>query len=260
MRIGFSKKFPNREKLTWIRDAGFDYVEIALKALAEATEEDYAQFREDLRAVGLPCEAANQLFPAGMTLCGHHVDLAAVENYLQGAFQRAKEVGITIAVFGSGGARKAPPETTVKLAEAQIFSLCRVAVEPLAKAYGITVVMEPLSDTNVLPTVASTAPFVEKLASPYILGLADTYHMGVNGENFGDVRLYRENAAHMHIANPEGRVWPQKTDAADYGAFFAALKDIRYTGRLTVEANAIKTAEQLPALTACAAFLREATR
>lgn len=259
MKIGFSSKFPDREKLEWIKAAGFDYVEIALKVLAESDAAVTEQFCKDLKEVGIPCESVNQLFPNGLALCGDECDPQAIAEYLEIAFSRAKAAGVKVAVFGSGGARKAPEGCDN--AEQQLAALCRNVVEPAAAKYDILVVMEPLNvnDTNTLNTVAQMAEFVRALGCPHIKGLADTYHMAVNGENYADIAQFGTDAQHMHIANPEGRKWPQKTDAHDYSGFFAALREIGYTGRLTIEANALKTADQRELLAASAAYLREVT-
>ena len=36
--------------------------------------------------------------------------------------------------------------------------------------------------------------------------------------------------AHVHVANPRGRVYPSNADEADYGPFFAYLCRLGYTG------------------------------
>src|SRR5207245_8369450 len=53
--------------------------------------------------------------------------------------------------------------------------------------------------------------------------------------------LFRSRAGghirHLHVANPEGRVFPRKADEYDYAPFFAALRTIGYDKRISVEAS-----------------------
>src|SRR5262249_4328720 len=42
---------------------------------------------------------------------------------------------------------------------------------------------------------------------------------------------------HLHMANPTGRVFPLSWDEYDYAAFFANLRTIGYSGRMSIEAS-----------------------
>ena len=55
------------------------------------------------------------------------------------------------------------------------------------------------------------------------------------------------------MANPEGRVFPRGAAEYDYAPFFAALRTIKYDGRISVEASTKELgADAPPAI----AFLR----
>jgi sugar phosphate isomerase/epimerase len=48
----------------------------------------------------------------------------------------------------------------------------------------------------------------------------------------------REHLVHLHFANPDGRRWPKSADEdPDYGRFFRLIKQIGYTGGLSIEAR-----------------------
>ena len=51
---------------------------------------------------------------------------------------------------------------------------------------------------------------------------------------------------HLHTANPQGRVFPQKWEEFDYAPFFANLRAIGYAGRISVEGSTTDLAGQGP--------------
>ena len=42
---------------------------------------------------------------------------------------------------------------------------------------------------------------------------------------------------HLHMANPDGRIFPRRWEEYDYAPFFAALRQIGYDKRISVEAS-----------------------
>ena len=52
---------------------------------------------------------------------------------------------------------------------------------------------------------------------------------------------------HCHIARLDGRRWPRHNDGENYSAFFAALADIGYDGRLSVEGKTEDLESDAPA-------------
>ncbi|MGN0743366.1 MAG: hypothetical protein ACI4L8_11975, partial [Candidatus Fimadaptatus sp.] len=67
---------------------------------------------------------------------------------------------------------------------------------------------------------------------------ADGFHMAEMGEGPQAIEdAGAELMRHCHIANPDGRTYPQPDDAWDYAPFFASLKRIGYTGGVSIEAG-----------------------
>ena len=56
----------------------------------------------------------------------------------------------------------------------------------------------------------------------------------------------RAHLRHLHFANPQGRVFPQKWDEFNYAPFFANLKAIGYDKRISMEGNTTDLATQGP--------------
>jgi sugar phosphate isomerase/epimerase len=48
----------------------------------------------------------------------------------------------------------------------------------------------------------------------------------------------REHLVHLHFANPNGRLWPKSAqEDPEYARFFQLVKQIGYTGGLSIEAR-----------------------
>jgi sugar phosphate isomerase/epimerase len=92
---------------------------------------------------------------------------------------------------------------------------------------------------------------------PNMKVLADMYHMGENGEEYSDILFADADLRHCHIARPEGRKYPLPGDGYDYAPFFAALRQIGYAGRLSIEASPVNGPEDLPV---CVEYLRSLAR
>jgi len=61
-----------------------------------------------LRACPLAMPASNCLLPASLKIVGPSVDTVALTRYAETIFRRAREIGMTIMVVGSAGARVIP--------------------------------------------------------------------------------------------------------------------------------------------------------
>ena len=68
--------------------------------------------------------------------------------------------------------------------------------------------------------------------------MIDFYHLASEREDPAIVLRAREHLRHLHMANPQGRVFPLAWDEYDYAPFFANLRKIGYDKRISVEASA----------------------
>src|SRR5438067_10172333 len=67
----------------------------------EAPDADFAPRAAALRACGFPMPAANVLLPPALKVSGPEIDYARLDRYAATAFRRAKEIGMSLIVFGS---------------------------------------------------------------------------------------------------------------------------------------------------------------
>lgn len=229
------------------RAAGFDYVEIGASKVAALPDEEFEQLARQVSQLGIPVAAANLFFPGTIKIVGPEVDKQKQESYAAGCLARLKRLGVKTVVFGSGGARRVPEGFSQEEAFAQLVDFCR-RIAPLAHENGITIVVEPLrrQETNIVNTAREGLELVKAVDRPEIRLLIDFYHLSEENEDPGVVLQAGSLLAHVHVANPKGRVYPSSPDEAAYAPFFANLCRIGYAGRVSIEGSTTDFASQAP--------------
>jgi len=235
LKIGICTEITNISKL---EKMGFDYLEAGVSRTAAMGEQEFQEAVQRVEDSSLECEAFNVLFPGNIKLTGPEVDLKAVREYLEKAFDRIQRLGAKIAVFGSGRSRKVPEGWKREDAWKQLIDAAGIVGE-VAAEYKLIVVMEPLNrgETNILNSVEEGYHFVREVHHPNIQLLADFYHMRLENESMGVLKKAAPALRHLHIANSHGRVYPLDPSEDIYREFFEALKSAGYRGRISIEAG-----------------------
>jgi D-psicose/D-tagatose/L-ribulose 3-epimerase len=219
--------------------AGFDYVEIGVTEIAALSDADFDAAVERVKQVGISTPNANLFLPASMRLTGPQpMDPEEQMAYVRKAFARLNRLGVKIVCFGSGGARRVPDGFPKEEAFKQLVAFGK-RIAPEARANGITVVIEPLrvQETNIINTAAEGLALVNAVGDPNFQLLIDFYHLASEKEDPAIILEAAEHLRHLHMANPQGRVFPLDWDEFDYAPFFANLRRIGYPGRISVEAS-----------------------
>ncbi len=223
--------------------AGYDYVEGALSGLASAP--DLERYR------GLPIEATNIFFPSSIRLFGE--ERTPYLEYARGALAKAGELGVKIAVVGSGAVRRAPDEEDIEEYE-DAFADIASELADIADEFGITVAPESLnrSETNIGNDLASLANRLLKRGVSYT---ADSYHVlyewnakhpdqPAPPESLFDTQLPFA-PVHVHVATLP-RVAPVPGDPKLVG-FVRRLQSLGYDGRVSLECQRGSSVEELSA-------------
>jgi D-psicose/D-tagatose/L-ribulose 3-epimerase len=226
------------ENLATARAAGFDYVELGTTEIAGLSDNDFAQALADVERIGLPTPVTNLFLPGSLKVTGPDVDAAAQMAYVTRAFDRLQRLGVTVLVFGSGGARRVPDGFPMDKAFDQLVDFGR-RIAPEAQRRGITVTIEPLrrQETNIINSAAEGLRLVNAIGHPGFQLMIDFYHLASEREDPSIVLKAGTHLRHLHTANPEGRVFPVAWDEYDYDPFFAALRQAGYSGRISVEGS-----------------------
>ena len=215
--------------------AGYDFVELGMSELMPSQDDSvFTPVRLALLASPIPLEACNCFLPAALKVVGANVDLAAVRDYMATALRRAAEVGISVVVFGSGGARSIPDGFPPATALQQLSDAVHLAAD-IAASFGITIAIEPLgTECNLINTSFEGEKFIEQLGHPHAQLLVDIYHMSCQNESFAPLRTLASHLVHVHL---DSFHLPPLSGGRDYDApaFFTALACGGYQGRFSLE-------------------------
>jgi D-psicose/D-tagatose/L-ribulose 3-epimerase len=227
--------------------AGFDYVELSATEIAALSDDEFAAAARRIKALGIPTPTANLFLPATLKVTGPDVHPDEQMAHVHQALSRLATLGTEIVVFGSGGARRVPDGFPKAQAFAQLVDFSRRAARE-ARANGITIAIEPLrqQETNIINSAAEGLDLVTAVGDPNFQLMIDFYHLASEHEDPAIVLKAQEHIRHLHVANPQGRVFPQAWDEFDYGPFFANLRAIGYSNRISVEASTTDLAGQAP--------------
>jgi D-psicose/D-tagatose/L-ribulose 3-epimerase len=221
-----------------IKSAGFDYMEVRVSEVAALSDADFAQVEAKFRRVGLPVLSANLFLPADIKVTGPAVDKQRQMEYVRRALDRVSRLGVTLVVFGSGGARQVPDGFSHEEAFQQLVDFGK-RIAPEARSRNITIAIEPLrhQESNIINTSLEGLAWVNAVNDPNIQLMIDFYHFSVEKEDPSDVLKVKDHLRHLHMANPNGRVVPIEWDEYNYAPFFAVLRQIHYDRLISIEAS-----------------------
>jgi len=225
------------DNLKVVEETGYDYIELGLSGIAQLNEADFAEVRKVVRSSSVKAEAFNVFLPGTIKIVGEYVDRASIMTYVSAAVERAGQLGGRIIVFGSGGARNVPEGFSKEKAIEQLCDFLYLAGNA-AREYDIVIAIEPLrpQECNIINTVEEAWNLALMVNEPNVGVLADYYHMACQNEGMEGIRKAGSRGMkHIHIANPDGRIFPKVSDKADYFEFFDLLKNIGYNDRISIE-------------------------
>jgi D-psicose/D-tagatose/L-ribulose 3-epimerase len=245
LKLGVCTELDNAKLLL---NNGFDYIEMGLSGIAALSEKEFLDLKEKVEASPLKPYAFNVMLPGSIKVTGNNVNKAEIKEYIEKAYRRASELGGKIVVFGSGGSRRVPEGFSHDTAFEQLVSFLKIAA-PIAEKNSITIAIEPLraEETNIINCAKDGLKLAKAVNNPHVRLLVDFYHMYCENEN-ADIIIEAgsEYIKHIHIANPNGRVWPLHSSEADYTTFFGNLRKIGYSGGISIEAKTDNIKEDAP--------------
>jgi sugar phosphate isomerase/epimerase len=228
-----------------LQKAGFDYIECTLSGLKLEDPIESAEMIQKYLNSPLPVKAVNVFFPGDLKVIGPAANSARIKRYVASAAKALNEIGVKIAVLGSGNSRSIPEGWGYERAETQFIQLLLT----IAKEFdgtGVTLAIEPLNkqETNIINSVAEAVYFAKAVNRSSIRVLADFYHMDEEMEPLDSLIQYKDWLAHIHIADT-GRLSPG-TGEYPYDVFAANLKSIGYTGMISAECGTKDLEKELP--------------
>lgn len=217
---------------------GFDYLEPAAAAIAALSATEFERVRQQVLASRLRCRSFNSLIRT-MQVVGPEANLDAVSIYLNAALDRCRQLGARVVVWGSASSRNIPDGHSREQAWQEIKRFLQRAGD-IAKSHELVIGIEPLrkQESNIINAGAEALRLVDEVKHPNVKMIIDYYHLRMENEDPDILVRAREHVVHLHFANPNGRRWPKSVDDdPEYGRFFQLVKQIGYTGGLSIEAR-----------------------
>jgi sugar phosphate isomerase/epimerase len=218
-----------------VAQSGYDYIELAVASdlVPESDESAWAAKRHEIETMPLVPEVFNSFIRIGK-IVGPAVDSERLRRYVSTALSRAAQVGGSIIVFGSGGARSIPEGWPGEEAHRQLIdflNLCADAYE----VSGVIVVVEPLcrAECNIINLVSEGAALAREVSRAGVKNLADTYHMDAASESLEVLIQSADVLAHVHTADM-CRLWPG-SGSYDHTELFRVLRRANYDKTLSIE-------------------------
>ncbi|OYT71640.1 MAG: hypothetical protein CFK49_10115 [Armatimonadetes bacterium JP3_11] len=221
-------------------DAGYEGVELAPFTFAERVEQLDAAARAAIRRTaeqyGLQIVGLHMLLwsPAGMHAT--HPDRAvreATAAYLVELARFCAEVGGQVMVFGSPKQREAIPP----IAPAEAAQLWLETLQPalrVCEQEGITLLLEPLPETNVVQRLSEAVELVEQANHPNLRTMLDVKSALAETDDVPNlIRQYAPWIAHVHLNDSNLRA--PGFGATDFAPILHALHAVGYQGWASLE-------------------------
>jgi len=214
---------------------GFNAVELPLESPGDWTAETV---RPVLEESGLRAGVCAAMGPGRDLTTDDPAVVRSTQGYLRACIEAAAGIGAAVVAgpiyspTGKTGAI-APDERTRKI-ESLVRNLGPVLA--IADANGVRLAVEPLNrfETSLFNTVAQTMELIDAVDHPALGLLLDTFHMNIEERDMGEaIRLAGDRLVHFHACgNDRGA---PGNDGIDWHAVRDALRDIGYTGAITIE-------------------------
>ena len=259
VKIGLCYNWKNYEAIKVSKQAGIEYLEAGFGSFWDCSDDEFKGLISTLNEISLPCLNYNCMLPGDrLRVVGNNVSIEALKNYFLLLTDKLSVFDGRRVVFGSGGARAPRGEVSNDQAFLQITSYLKEVVAPIFKDRGWECVIEPLSECEVIKTIADGFRLVRETSEKQVRLLIDFYHAMANGEDVGNLTDYKGVLTHVHVASLNGRYYPKRGDGTDYELIFRALKDIDYQGNVSIEAKLKEGEDFNKAITEAVICLKEA--
>lgn len=239
--------FGNTKNIEQIAVAGYSEIEMQYSDIVDMGTSAFARFIKQLHDADLHTSVMDNPLPKQAVIASSDFDLAWCRKYIRLGAERAAELGVKFCNFGNGKARSFDP--TQLHERAKVLEVLAICCEE-NRQYGIDVLLEPLSDliTNFVFSTEEALAVGKELGVSNLKTFVDLRWYWQRNHSYDNLLKNGAYIQHVHIDNPLSpfpvRLIPRRSDPFDYEAFFAALKQIDYSGIIACEANTFDSFEK----------------
>lgn len=239
----------------FIKNCGFDYVEMSVGTALSLDEDDLSLLKNDVKNGLLSFYSTNGFIAEDINVVGENISYDRIEEYAERVFSEIAPLGVKRSVFGSGGKRRIPEGFSTEKANEQFFNSVKT-VGKIASEYGILLCVEPLNkdETNMINTVSEGFKLVKEINMPNVGLVADLFHMSRENEPIEILSTARDYIFHFHAAEPGDRKYPGAHGNEYLLKAAEIMKNIGYDGGITAEAGFTDFKKDCPA---CREFMEK---
>ena len=185
-----------------LKEGGCDYIEASARSFLKPDKAEWTP-PVNLETLPLRIEAYNGFLPGNLKVTGPAVDLERLKTYVTRACERAKRVGSSVIVWGSGASRKIPGGWDRAKAEEQFVAALRLA-GPIAAANGLVLALEnlPTRETNIANTTVEAMGYMRKASTDGIAIMVDLRHFSTMNEPLENLDACKGLFVHGHVGDP----------------------------------------------------------
>ena len=238
--------------------AGYDYVELNLNEILKLDEAQYRAMAADMQQHALYAEVVYGMMPEDVAIVGENVSSRRIHAALDMSFDLAQALGAEILLFDCEKSRMLPWNFDPAMAWRQLGNFIRI-LQGYASDFDMRVALLPLrrSSADLMNYVTEATLISAMLRLDRVGVAASLYNMAMEAESLPQLRRTGSLLWHMRASNVLGNRPPAPGDGEDYAALFAALCEMGYAGRITMEAPCAdfekEAAQALKRLQECAA-------
>lgn len=236
--------------------AGYDYLEMDLNALGALDESGYRAMASEMEQNRIFAEVVCAPLPADVPILGPEVSAKRVHAALDRSFDLAQALGAELMLFDCPAQRALPRRFDPAMAWRQLGNFVRI-LQSYAADFDLRVALLPLrrSAAELLNYTSEAALMAAMLQLDRVGVAASGYNMAMEAESLPQLQRAGSLLWHMRTSNVLGNRAPRAGDGEDYAALFAALREMDYAGRVSMEAPCADGGAAAEALNC----LREAT-
>ncbi|MBQ8506714.1 MAG: sugar phosphate isomerase/epimerase [Clostridia bacterium] len=240
------------DQLAAAASAGYDYIELDLNRVLSLDEAAYREMTGQMERFGVYAEVVHNPLPEGMHIVGDGVSAQALHAHLEQSFQLARMLGAEIIVFDCAASRMLPRGFDPAMAWRQLGNFIRI-LQSHAADNDLKVALLPLrrSAAELMNYVTEATLISAMLRLDRVGVAASSYNMAMEAESLPQLGRTGSLLWHMRTSNVLGNRAPKSGDGEDYAALFAALKEMGYTGRVTMEGSCADFAADAAAALVC---------
>lgn len=222
-----------------VAEMGYDGVEITVMYHAvpgETPPERRAEIRRYVAGKGLEISALHFIFAPGMNMtCDDDAERQAVADHMVSVMQLAADLEASVVVIGGGGVRSIPSSLSREVGLDRVLGVYEDVVQRSEKL-GVVAGFEALNryETNLGFTLEECCGFVERIGSPFLRVVGDTFHMNIEEKSLPSaIENAGDRLAHLHL--PDSHRLAPGGGHIDFPPIVEALRKIDFKGYVSFE-------------------------